>query len=77
MKGWFTFFFVFCLSFFLSSFLSFLSSLRVGRGAGWLDGVGNIGVIGRGQVVVLLYFIFLEWFDGVGIVGVDTTEGGF
>jgi hypothetical protein len=61
MKGWFTFFF---------SFLSFLSSLPVGRGAGWLDGVGNIGAIGRGRVA-------LEWFDGVGIVSVDTTEGGF
>ena len=34
------------------------SSLPVGRGAGWLDGVGNIGVIGRGRVVVLLYFYF-------------------
>ena len=56
--------------FFLSFFLSFLSSLPVGRGAGWLDRVGNIGAIGRGRVV-------LEWFDGVGIVGVDTTEGGF
>jgi hypothetical protein len=50
MKGWFTFFFFF---FFFSS-----SSLPVGRGAGWLDGVGNIGVIGRGRVVVLLYFYF-------------------
>ena len=41
--------------FFLSSFLP---SLPVGQGAGWLDGVGNIGVIGRGRVVVLLYFYF-------------------
>jgi hypothetical protein len=48
MKGWFTFF----SSFF---FLFFLSSLPVGRGAGWFDGVGNIGVIGRGGVVVLLF----------------------
>ena len=47
----------FFFSFFLS-FFSFLSSLPVGRGAGWLDGVGNIGVIGRGRVVVLLYFYF-------------------
>jgi hypothetical protein len=52
MKGWFTFFFPFFLSFF--SFI--LSSLPVGQGAGCLDGVGNIGVIGRGRVVVLLFF---------------------
>jgi hypothetical protein len=32
-------------------------SLHVGRGAGWLDGVGNIGVIGRGRVVVLLFCV--------------------
>ncbi len=44
--------------YFFSFFLFFLSSLPVGRGAGWLDGVGNIGVIGRGRVVVLLYFYF-------------------
>jgi hypothetical protein len=62
--------------YFFSFFLFFLSSLPVGRGAGWLDGVVNIGVIGCGWVVVLL-FLFLEWFDGVGTVSVDTTEGGF
>jgi hypothetical protein len=49
---------VYFFFFFLSFFLSFLSSLPVGQGAGWLDGVGNIGVIGRGRVVVLLYFYF-------------------
>jgi hypothetical protein len=58
MKGWFFVWFFFVFIFFLSSFLSFLSSLPVGRGAGWLDRVGNIGVIGRGRVVVLLYFYF-------------------
>jgi hypothetical protein len=57
MKGWFTFFFFF-LSFFFFFLSFFLSFLPVGRGAGWLDGVGNIGVIGRGRVVVLLFFIF-------------------
>jgi hypothetical protein len=49
MKGWFTFFF-------LSFFLFFLSSLLVGQGDGWIDLVGNIGVIGRGWVVVLLFY---------------------
>jgi hypothetical protein len=62
--------------FFFSFFSFFLSSLPVGQGVGWLDGVSNIGAIGRGRVVVLL-FLFLEWFNGVGIVSVDTTEGGF
>ena len=44
--------------YFFFFFSSSSSSLPVGRGAGWLDGVGNIGVIGRGRVVVLLYFYF-------------------
>jgi hypothetical protein len=41
--------------YFFSFFLSFLSSLSVGGGAGWLDGVGNIGVNSCGRVVVLLF----------------------
>jgi hypothetical protein len=44
--------------YFFFFFLFFLSSLPVDRGAGWLDRVGNIGVMGCGRVVVLLLFNF-------------------
>jgi hypothetical protein len=59
--------------FFYFLFLPFV--LAEGPG-GLTERVRNIGVIGRGRMAVFI-FLFLEWFDGVGIVGVDTTEGGF